>query len=294
MSVAVLGAGGVIGGAIAARLERDGHRVRRLARAQCDLADPAACAAIDIAGADALVNAAGITEESASLPGAWNQAVAGWEAVLRRAAAAGVKRAVYVSSAHVYGPLEGDIDETSPPDPRSDYALLHFAAEQTLRRTGLPATVLRAGNVYGLPADPTRFARWALIPYAFPLAAVRVHRILLATPGLQMRNFVAAEALAAATAEALAGPPAFDVLNVAGRDTLRVRDFADRVAAAAKRTLGLDVAVERPAAPPGAPAGAPAAAPPPLRFRARGGERAGDLDAFLAAMLNACAALKEP
>jgi len=286
VAVALIGAGGVIGSAIAERLAADGHRVRALARADCDLTQPPSCAALDLAGHDALVHAGGITEEAARTPNAWAHAATGWQAVLDRAKEAGIKRAVYVSSAHVYGTLEGTIDEATPPDPRGDYALLHYASEQILRRNGLAGAVLRAGNVYGMPAKLEKFARWALVPYGFPQEAARTRRIALKTPGLQMRNFVSASGVAAAVAAVLAAPgPALDAINVAGNDTLTMRDFAARVAGIARRTLGAEIALDMPPAPPCAPAA--------LRYMSRLGPQAGDLDGFLADMLRACAATKE-
>lgn len=288
VAIALIGAGGVIGRAIRARLESEGHRVRTLGRDICDLTDPAKCAALNLGGAQALVHAGGITEESARTDKAWAHAATGWHKVLERAAAAGIGRVVYVSSAHVYGTMEGTIDEATPPDPRSDYALLHYASEQILRRSGIPGSVLRPSNVYGMPGDLAHFARWALTPYGFPQEAVRDGRIVLKSSGLQMRNFVPAAGVADAASQAVARPHrTLDVANVAGNDTLSMRDFAARVAEAAKRTLGADVGLDIPAPTPGA------ALPLPLRFVARDGAKAGDLDAFLCDMLRALAASKE-
>jgi UDP-glucose 4-epimerase len=230
VAIALIGAGGVIGRAVLARLESEGHRVRAIGRDICDLADPASCAALNLGGAQALVHAGGITEESARTDKAWAHAAVGWHKVLERAAAAGIGRVVYVSSAHVYGTMEGTIDEATPPDPRSDYALLHFASEQILRRSGIAGSILRPSNVYGMPGDLARFGRWALTPYGFPQDAVRDGRIVLKSSGLQMRNFVAASGVADAASQAVARlQRTLDVVNVAGNDTLSMRDFAHRV-----------------------------------------------------------------
>jgi UDP-glucose 4-epimerase len=288
VAIALIGAGGVIGRAILARLESEGHRVRAIGRDSCNLADPASCAALNLGGAQALVHAGGITEESARTDKAWAHAAAGWHKVLERAAAAGIGRVVYVSSAHVYGTMEGTIDEATPPDPRSDYALLHFASEQILRRSGIAGSILRPSNVYGMPGDLARFGRWALTPFGFPQDAVRDGRIVLKSSGLQMRNFVAASGVADAASQAVARlQRTLDVVNVAGNDTLSMRDFARRVADAAKRTLGTDIALDIPSTTPHLPL------PLPLRFTARDGTKAGDLDAFLCDMLRALAAPKE-
>ncbi len=285
LRVAVTGSTGVVGGAIAAALAAGGHAVTRLTRADFDLARPGA-AAPDLAGVDALVHAAGITEESARGPDGATIAGAGWAALAARARASGVARLVYVSSAHVYGPLEGRIDEATPPDPRSRYAEFHLESERVARDTGPACDVLRPCNVYGLPADLKRFARWALIPYAFPREAATRGRIVLNTPGLQARNFVAAEGVGRAAAAVLALPPdAWRVRNVAGRDTLSVRDFARRVAGLAPAAIGAPVEVVVPLGDLPAPA--------PLDYVAADGSQAGDLDGFLAGMLRACRDLKD-
>jgi UDP-glucose 4-epimerase len=184
--------------------------------------------------------------------------------------------------------MEGTIDEATPPDPRTDYALPHYASEQILRRSGIPGSILRPSNVYGMPGDLARFGRWALTPYGFPREAVDRRRIVLKSSGLQMRNFVAASGVADAASHAVARlQRTLDLANVAGNDTITMRDFAGRVADAARRTLGADVALDIPAAMPDAPL------PLPLRFLARDGAKAGDLDAFLCDMLRALAASKE-
>jgi UDP-glucose 4-epimerase len=285
LRVAVTGSTGVVGGAIAAALAAAGHAVTRLTRADFDLARPGA-GAPDLSGVDALVHAAGITEESARGPDGATIAGAGWASLAARARAAGVARLVYVSSAHVYGPLEGRIDEAAPPDPRSRYAELHLESERVARDAGPACDVLRPCNVYGMPADLKRFARWALIPYAFPREAATRGRIVLNTPGLQARNFVAAQAVGAAAAALLALPPAaWRVRNVAGGDTLSVRDFARRVAGLAPAAIGTPVEVVVPLGDMPAPA--------PLDYVAADGVRAGDLDGFLAGMLRACRDLKD-
>jgi UDP-glucose 4-epimerase len=283
--VAVTGSTGVVGRAIAVALAAAGHAVMPLTRADFDFARPDA-AAPDFAGVDALVHAAGITEESARGPDGATIARAGWAALAARARAAGVARIVYVSSAHVYGPLEGRIDEATPPNPRSRYAELHLESERVARAAGPACDVLRPCNVYGMPADLKRFARWALIPYAFPREAATRGRIVLNTPGLQARNFVAAQAVGAAAATLLALPPvAWRVRNVAGRDTLSVRDFARRVAGLAPTAIDMPVEV---VVPPG-----DMADPAPLDYVAADGARTGDLDGFLIGMLRACRDLKD-
>jgi UDP-glucose 4-epimerase len=290
MRVALTGASGIAGQGIAAALARAGHEIvpfgrREGAGRRLDLADPDSAHRLDWNGAQALVHAAGITDESARDKELGPRiAIESWRALLDSAKAAGVTRAVYISSAHVYGPLEGRIVEDGFPKPANDYARLHLASEQVLRSTGLAADILRACNLYGFPADLAHFARWALIPYGFPREAAQTGRIVLKSPGLQTRNFLSADRLGEFVVATLALPAApWRVRNAAGRDTMSVRDFASRVAGLARIVLGREIAIE---APPLVPA------PPPLDLETGWGdtgEARDDLDLFLTRMLEACA-----
>ncbi|MCA3265490.1 MAG: NAD(P)-dependent oxidoreductase [Azospirillum sp.] len=291
MRVALTGATGIAGAGIATALARAGHRVvafgrREPAGRKLDLADPSSARALDWAGAKILIHAAGVTDETARDKELGPRiAIESWRALLDAGRAAGVGRVVYVSSAHVYGPLEGEIEEDAFPRPINEYARLHLASEQVLRTSGLAADILRACNLYGFPADLARFERWALIPYGFPRDAAREGRIVLKSPGQQARNFLSAERLGEIVVATLALPTAgWRVRNAVGRDTMSVREFAGRVAALAGAALGREIAVE---APP------PDIAPPPLRMRGAWGDTGAaydDLDGFLARMIAACAA----
>jgi UDP-glucose 4-epimerase len=290
MRVALTGATGIAGQGIAAALARAGHEIVAFGRREApgrhlDLADPASARNLDWNGAKALVHAAGITDESARDKELGPRiAIESWRALIDAAKAAKVARAIYVSSAHVYGPLEGRIAEDAFPRPASDYARLHLASEQLPRSLGFPTDVLRACNLYGFPADLARFVRWALIPYGFPREAAQTGRIVLKSPGVQARNFLSAERLGEIVVATLASPAAGGtVRNAVGRDTMSVRDFAARVAGLARTVLGRDIAIE---APP------PIPAPPKLELGSSWGdtgEACDDLDGFLSRMLLASA-----
>jgi UDP-glucose 4-epimerase len=270
MRVAITGSTGLIGGAVATRLLARGHELVRIGRGaaadvRADLAtvDRLPRGALD--GCEVLVHAAGVTDEDfANRARANAKAERGARALMEAAAESGLARCAYFSSAHVYGPLQGRIDESHACDPRSDYARAHIATERLFRQwadKGSMALIARPCAVYGMPPALERFARWSLIPFDFPRQAL-TGRIVLRSPGLQRRNFVPAEGLATLVERWLdGGSPGLTVANAPGHDELAVFDFAALCARIAHEELGRECAVERPA-----PAGEGA---PPLEYVSR-------------------------
>jgi UDP-glucose 4-epimerase len=203
------------------------------------------------------VHAAGVTDEDFAEPRrAWRKALSGTDGLLRMAE--GVRHLAYISTAHVYGPLEGAIDESAAPDPRSDYALAHFAAERRFRRAGRSSgarvLIARPCAVYGMPPSLERFARWSLIPFDFPRAALR-GEIVLRSSGEQRRNFVSAEGVANLVGWWLGSDLAgATVANAPGPSEMSVYDFARLCARIVTGETGRACEVRRPAG--GASAGA--------------------------------------
>jgi UDP-glucose 4-epimerase len=271
MRIAIAGATGLVGYSVAAALRAERHELVTIGRgAHCDVrADLARPAPIDVArlaGCAALVHAAGVIDEDFADPAA-AQAKAGEGArmLLDAAERAGIAQLIYFSSAHVYGPLEGEIDETRPPAPRGAYAHAHFATEElfreSARRSGAALLVARPCAVFGPLASPATFARGSLIPFDFPRQALGAC-IELKSAGLQRRNFVCAQALGGLACDWLSAPPAGSTIaNAPGPDELSVYDFALLCARVAMEETGRECRVDRPAA--------PAVAPAPFHYRTR-------------------------
>ncbi len=258
MRIALTGSSGLIGHAIAAELQRAGHTLVRIGRAAAsdvafDLEQPRVLERAELSGCDALVHAAGVIDEDFRGVGrerANAKALAGPQAMLDAAAGAQVRRFVYVSSAHVYGALEGRIDESHPLAPISEYARSHVATEELFARAAAPQSaallLARPCAVYGRPPDLARFTRWSLIPFDFPRQALG-GTITLKSPGLQQRNFVAADSVAAGVAAWLDRPtPGITAANMPGAETLSVYDFALRCARLAEGETGVRCEVVRP------------------------------------------------
>ena len=233
--VAQTGSFGLIGSAVRRKLAET-YEMRTIdihpsADMVVDLSEPDSIAALDLTGCSALVHCAGIVDEDFANTGrAFRQATQGMAELVARAKVCGVSRFAYISSAHVYGPMVGAINEASPPNPLSDYAIAHFASEQILRRASGPefrAAVFRPCAVFGIPPDLARFRRWGFIPFGFPKSLVEQGRIELKSSGLQRRNFVGTDDIAASIALWLgAAAEAFTLINPVGNETMTVWDFA--------------------------------------------------------------------
>ncbi|UWZ86138.1 NAD-dependent epimerase/dehydratase family protein [Occallatibacter riparius] len=255
-TIIVTGAHGLIGSAVC-RLFAKTYTVSTIGRRApanmiADIADPATIERLDLTGAKCLIHCAGIVDEDFSNPArAFRQAIEGMAALVRRAKQDGVRRFVYISSAHVYGPFAGEIDENSRPNPLHDYAIAHFASEQILRRATTDEFIgcaIRPCAVFGIPADLDRFRRWALIPFGFPRAAVHDGVIGLASRGLQRRNFIGSDDIARAISLWLEQEQVarFTGINAVGQTSMTVLDFANMCAASAERITGRATRVTRP------------------------------------------------
>jgi len=223
--VFLTGGTGFIGGEVARLLRERGDDVRALVRtpakaaalrdAGCelvegDLSDESALRDA-LAGCDAVVHAAALYEVGVPDSGRERMVdanVRGTERVLGAALAAGVRKAVYVSSIVVFGNTRGEVadDDYLRPDGLRFTSLYeqtkveaHQRAKEIAAR-GLPLVIVQPGTVYG-PGDTSEFGQLAqrllkgqLPALPFPdLGVVPVHRddvasgILLAldkgTPG---------------------------------------------------------------------------------------------------------------
>jgi nucleoside-diphosphate-sugar epimerase len=206
VTVLVTGATGFVGTALVHRIVRDGrHEVRaavrhdtstlpaQIPRVRIDL-DPGWHWGTVLADVSAVVHLAArvhVMHEAAADPlGAFRRVnVDGTLNMVRQAAAAGVRRLVYVSSVKVNGET-GSYTELDAPAPEDPYAISKLEAEVGLRRisaeTGLEVVIVRPPLVYG-PGVRANFA--ALVRAVergtpLPLGAVHNRRSLIAVDNL--------------------------------------------------------------------------------------------------------------
>ena len=204
--IAITGAGGYIGSRLATALL--GQPVRALVRqrvgwlpdaiqAEVDVASDSATLAEDFTGASAVVHLAGHNEVVAAVDPdrALAETVLASRRVADAAAAAGVRRLVYVSTVHVYGAriVDGaELDEEIPAEPRSTYAIARLASEHLLAQAaaaGVAVTVLRLTNAVGAPAH-VDVNRWTLVASDLCRQAATEGSLTLRSSGEQWRDFV--------------------------------------------------------------------------------------------------------
>jgi len=114
--------------------------------------------------------------------------------LLRAAIRRGVKRCIYLSTAHVYvSPLRGVISEETHPVSLDPYATSHRAGEDVVRaahqRGEIVGMVVRLSNAYGPPAHKEANC-WMLVVNDLCRQAVTTQQMVLQSSGLQRRNFV--------------------------------------------------------------------------------------------------------
>jgi UDP-glucose 4-epimerase len=146
-------------------------------------------------GVDAVVHLAALNaQESAADPvGALETNAVATARLVRAATAAGVRRFLYVSTAHVYGsPLQGRIDEQTRPTNLHPYATSHLSGEHAVlyaaQKGSIEGVVVRLSNAFGAPAD-LRANCFSLLVNGLCREAVLSRRLTLMNPA-DRRDFI--------------------------------------------------------------------------------------------------------
>jgi nucleoside-diphosphate-sugar epimerase len=210
--VLVTGASGFIGSAVVAALARDGYAVRAaVRRPHLSFPDgvevvqhPNLAEAFDwqplLQGVDQVVHLAGIAHtgrgvDRASYDRVNRQATA---QLATAAAQAGVKHLVFVSSIRAQcGPAaDHALTERDDPAPADAYGASKLAAEEAVRSSGVPFTILRPALLYGpgVKGNFALFARAAATRLPLPVRDFSNRRSLLG-----IDNFISALAFVLAT-----------------------------------------------------------------------------------------------
>jgi len=154
-------------------------------------------------------------------------------------------RFVYLSTAHVYGILNGTITEALLPQPRSAYGLTHLMCEQVLSRYAdrgiIDPVSVRLSNGYGPPVSSNPGC-WSLVVNDFCRSIVEKKRIQLSSDGTPQRDFVFVDDIADAISEFLRVPAdkLRPVYNLASGQTKTMLELAIEVKNSYRNRTGDD------------------------------------------------------
>ena len=169
--------------------------------------------------------------------------------VLGEAAAAGVRKLVFASSAAIYGdnPVVPKV-ESMPPDPRSPYAMTKLDGEFYLglfQRQGLlETTAIRFFNVFGPRQDPNS-AYAAAVP-VFMEQAMRGEDLTVFGDGEQTRDFIYVKDIVGALVFAAETPGVTGVFNAGYGGQMTINQLAGQLVAQAGTAAQILHGPERP------------------------------------------------
>ena len=157
----------------------------------------------------------------------------------------GVKRFLYLSTAHVYGsPLEGTITEETCARNLNPYATSHLAGESAVlhatQRKQIEGIVLRLSNAFGAPAHAEANC-WMLLVNDLCRQAVNLRSMTLRSTGLQRRDFITLQDLSRVVAHMIYLPKnqiGDGLFNVGSGKSSRIIDKVELIQARCKEVLG--------------------------------------------------------
>lgn len=307
--VLITGAFGYLGGRIARHLAGRGFALR-LGTRHAETPAPAwlgaggnvvACNPLDAEqlaaacrGARCVVHLAAVNEHVSAADPALALAINGGGTLnaLRAAIAAGARRFVYLSTAHVYGaPLAGTISEATLPRPLHPYAITHRVAEDFVlaahAKREIEGVVLRLSNGFGA-AERATVDRWTLLVNDLCRQAAATRCMEMRSAGDDWRDFITLGDVARAIDHFLAldaGALGDGLFNVGSGEAMTVRAMVDLIAQRCEAVIGFRPELKRPPL--------PAAPRPPLdyridRLRASGFAPAGGMQDEIDATLMLC------
>jgi UDP-glucose 4-epimerase len=260
----VTGGAGFIGSHIAARLLREGHRVRvvdnlltgreanldylrsldgDLELHRVSITELVALKPI-FAGADTVYHQAALPSVPRSIEApleTHEHCVTGTLNVLLAARDGGVRRVVYAASSSAYGDIEGDYKrEDMPPDPISPYGAAKLAGEYYCQvfthAYGLETVGLRYFNVFGARQDPA--SQYAAVIPLFITAMLEGKAPIIFGDGQQSRDFTYIDNVVHGNLLAARAPEAAGkTMNLATGGRVTLLDLVEKI----NRLLGTSI-----------------------------------------------------
>lgn len=200
--ILVTGSSGFIGAAAIAALAEAGHRVRAASRRPTKITDPERIDWVPLPdleneidwaplleGIDVVVHLAAIAHRNNANNGNYAKANRVATANLAKACGRhGIRRLIFMSSigAQTGSAADHVVTESDEPWPITAYDRAKLAAEEEVRRSGVPFTILRPVIIYGpgAKANIALILRIAALPLPLPFGAFRNQRSLLSIDNL--------------------------------------------------------------------------------------------------------------
>lgn len=181
--------------------------------------------------------------------------VIGTQNLLRAAAAAGVNKIIYLSTAHVYGtPLVGTVNELTIPYPQHPYGVTHLEAEQFVGKVHdsgqMTGIRIRCANGFGAPMDPG-VNIWHILVNDLCRQAVEYGTLTLRSRGDQERNFVPLHDICEAVLHLMCLDQqnlGNGLFNLGHKDSTSVWNMARRIAQRCEAVFGFSPPIIRPPA----------------------------------------------
>ena len=267
MRILITGGFGFIGGRVGQHLQEAGHQVvlgSRKASGSPDWLPQAKVVQIDwddscaleqiCKGVDVVIQAAGMNAQDCAADPVAALEFNGLSTarLLEAAIHEGVKRFIYLSTAHVYAnPLIGSITEGNCPRNMHPYATSHLAGENAIlgarQRGQIEGMVLRLSNAFGAPAYK-EVNCWMLLVNDLCRQAILERKLVLRSSGLQQRDFIAMQNVARALSHLLELNITHHentLFNLGGDGSLSVWAMAQKIAERCQKTLGYLPLLER-------------------------------------------------
>ena len=172
--------------------------------------------------------------------------------LVEAAKVSGVKRILYLSTAHIYSPdLIGRIDETTLPKGRHPYATSHRAAEDVVlaaANNDIESIVIRLSNGFGVPSHPNVNV-WMLLVNDLCRQAVTSKIMVMRSSGLQQRDFITLDDVTRAIDHMLNLPKiklGDGLFNLGNGNSQRVIDMVRLIQIRCTEVLGFTPKIVRP------------------------------------------------
>ena len=259
MQILIVGGFGFVGGRLLEHLSAKGHHVvvgSRMLKTpnkkfhvevrKMDWNNDSALSQI-CEGIDVVIHAAGMNaKECLEDPkGALDFNGNGTSRLAKAACEAGVKKFIYLSTAHVYAsPLVGSITEKTETINSHPYATSHLAGENALLEIGKSAKmwtiVLRLSNAFGAPSHLSANC-WMLLVNDLCRQAIQTKKLIVKSDGLQFRDFISIQEVCRVIEKIVLANEKFraiQIYNLGSGISKSVREIAMLVQARSAKVLG--------------------------------------------------------